>query len=77
MTKPIPHYRVDFGRAGHAIIHDWAATLQFAKDRKEHHGDVQRVSNPDKVDGAEDASARAQCGLTREEWAEIEEAGLV
>ena len=38
-------------------------------------GESFRLVNPDNIDGAEDASAAAQHGLTRSEWEQVEAVG--
>lgn len=67
-------YRTDFGRCSYGEFRTFAEALKCAK---QHRATFQRIVNTRECDDAEDAGHRAQCGLTREEWAVLEEEGFV
>lgn len=67
-----PTYRVDFGTCSFGEFRTFAEALECARKNK-----PARIVNPGEADGAPDSSARAQAGLTREEWAVLEEEGFV
>lgn len=65
-------YRTWFGTCSHGEFRTFAEALECARKNK-----PARITNPGEADGAPDASARAQAGLTRDEWAQLEAEGLV
>lgn len=67
-------YRTDFGRSSCGEFRTFAEALECAK---QHRATFQRITNRAECDGAEDASERARSGLSREEWAVLEEEGLI
>lgn len=72
MERGVTPYRTDFGTCSYGEFRTFAEALECARKNK-----PARITNPDEADGAPDASPRAQAGLTREEWAVLEEEGFV
>lgn len=64
-------YRVNFGHSSYGEFQTFAEALVCALATRG------SITNPAEADGAPDSSARAQAGLTREEWERLEEEGLV
>lgn len=61
-----------------ARFRDFDAALRWAQNYALDEGEPSlQLTNPDRIDGAEDAPAHAQLGLTVEEYEELEAAGLV
>lgn len=67
-------YRTDFGTCSYGEFRTFAEALECAK---QHRATFQRITNMAECDGADDASWRARSGLTRAEWAILEEEGFV
>lgn len=66
-------YRVSFGRASYGEFQTFGEALVCARKNRP----IQSFVNLNEADGAPDASPRAQAGLTRAEWAVLEEEGFV